>query len=616
VLSPGRSLASGFPLIRIDHAPAVGPEGAFVMTIATPADLRETEVEGKGLKSGALGLVSSVVVGVASTAPAYSLAAALGFIVISGVGSHLVGVQAPGVVLLAFVPMYLIAVAYQELNKAEADCGTTFTWATRTFGPVMGWLGGWGIIVADVIVMANLAQIAGQTTFGLLGNLAQLFGDTNASNFFGTIAINIWWELGAGLVWIALMTWICYRGIELSARLQQILLSIEVVVLIIFAVFALVRVYSGNGAAESLIPQWSWFNPFTLNFGSVLAPGLLAAIFIYWGWDTAVSINEETSNPKKTPGRAAIISTVLLLVTYTLVTTATVSYAGVGDHGIGLANGNNSDNVFLSIGPSLFGSSVMGHILLALLTISILTSASASTQTTILPTARTSLSMAVYKAIPQKFARIHPKFMTPTWSTIAMGIVSIAFYAVVTFVNNDLLTPLVDSIGLMIAFYYGLTGFACVWFYRKTLHKTFRNFVMRGLFPLLGGLMLAAAFVFGLITYAEADWEVDSHGNNLVVNFFGWVVGDDAVIGVGGILVGLVLMFIWWAIRPDFFRGQTLPRRSDDYVLAPGDGRIPTFGLPDSGRMPEVIAPDLSNLPPGQTAVDAVTGEEVTRPKK
>jgi amino acid transporter len=588
------------------------------MTQATPADLVESPSGDKGLKSGALGLVSSVVVGVASTAPAYSLAAALGFIVISGIGSKVVGVHAPGVVLLAFVPMYLIAVAYQQLNRAEPDCGTTFTWASRTFGPIMGWIGGWGIIVADIIVMANLAQIAGQTTFGLLGNLGDLIGYHPMAQFFNTVAVNYWWELGAGLVWIALMTWICYRGIEISARLQQILLSIEVVILVVFAAFALVKVYSGNGASTSLIPQWDWFNPFTLDFGAVLAPGLLAAIFIYWGWDTAVSVNEETSEPAKTPGRAAIISTVLLLLTYTIVTTATVSYAGTGDKGIGLANPDNSDNVFLSLGPSLFGDSVLGHILLTLLTISILTSASASTQTTILPTARTSLSMAVYKALPEKFARIHPKFLTPTWSTIGMGIASIAFYAIVTVISNDLLTPLIDSIGLMIAFYYGLTGFACVWFYRHTFRRTVKNFIQQFLFPLVGGLMLAYAFVYGLITYAEADWEVDSHGHNLAVDFFGWVVGDDAVFGVGGILIGFVLMFIWWAVKPDFFRGKTLPKSSADLVLM-GEPRFAGFGLPDSGIQATLIAPDKSNLPPGETALpadEALDGDGDDPPKK
>lgn len=567
------------------------------MTPATGGD-----VEGKGLKSGALGLVSSVVVGMASTAPAYSLAATLGFIVIGG--TAVAGVKAPGVVLLAFIPMYLIAVAYQELNKAEPDCGTTFTWAARAFGPVTGWMGGWGIIVADVIVMANLAQIAGSTTFGLLGDL----GVAGASD----LSSNVFWSTVAGLIWIAIMTYICYRGIEVSARLQYALLGIEVVVLIVFAVFALVRVYNGSAPAGALVPNLDWFNPFTLDFSSVIAPAVLTTIFIYWGWDTAVTINEETADPAKTPGRAAIISTVLLLVTYALVSTAAVAFAGVGDTGIGLANGDNSSNVFTAIGPVLFGDSVIGHILLALLTVSILTSAAASTQTTILPTARTALSMAVYKAIPARFARIHPKFLTPSWATIGMGIVSAAFYLLFTAISSSLLTALIGSIGLMIAFYYGLTGFACVWFYRKTLFTSFRNFIMRGLFPLLGGLMLAAVFVYGLTQFAQPDWLTDDAGNNVTI--FG--IGAEAVVGIGGLLIGAILMGIYWIMKPDFFRGRTLSRRSEDLILAPGLGRVANFGLPDSGRMPEVIAPDLSNLPPGQDAIDAVTGKKVTKPRK
>lgn len=576
------------------------------MTQATSADLIDKPSSGKGLRPGALGLVSSVVVGVASTAPAYSLAAALGLIVVSGAGK-VVGVQAPGVVLLAFVPMYLIAVAYQQLNRAEPDCGTTFTWASRAFGPVMGWLGGWGIVVADVIVMANLAQIAGQTTFGLLGNLGWQWAADMSTNY--------WAELIVGVIWIALMTCICYRGIEVSARLQQILLSVEVVILILFAVFALVRVYSGNGVATSLIPQWSWFNPFSLPLGSALAPGLLAAIFIYWGWDTAVSVNEETANPSKTPGRAAILSTVLLLVTYALVSTATVAFAGVGDKGIGLANADNSGNVFLSIGPTLFGDGVVGKILITLLTVSILTSSAASTQTTILPTARTSLSMAVYKALPARFARIHPRFLTPTWSTIVMGAVSVGFYVVMTVISQDLLTAMIGSIGLIIAFYYGLTGFACVWFFRRTIFRSFGNFIQRGLFPFVGGAALLFAFVYGAITYGAADYQTDSNGHDLAVDFFGWVVGADAVIGVGGILVGLVLMFIWWAIKPDFFRGRTLQRMSADLVLvADGGPRVAAFGLPDSGFQATLVAPDRSNLPEGETVVLADDPEEPAPP--
>lgn len=563
----------------------------------TATDSRTSDVDSKGLKGGSLGLISSVVIGVASTAPAYSLAASLGFIVASG-GALLAGVKAPGIVLLAFIPMYLIAVAYQELNRAEPDCGTTFTWATRAFGPITGWMGGWGIIVADVIVMANLAQIAGSYTFTLLGN----FGIPGIAELSG----NMFWSTAAGLIWIALMTWICYRGIEISARLQYFLLSIEIVILIAFAVFALVRVYSGNAEPYSLVPSLDWFNPFTLDFAKVIAPAMIVAIFIYWGWDTAVSVNEETSDPAKTPGRAAIISTLLLLVTYALVAVAAVAFAGVGTKGIGLGNSANAGDVFAAIGPQLFGSSVIGHILLLLLGACILTSASASTQTTILPTARTALSMAVYKAIPAKFARIHPKYLTPTWSTIGMGIVSAVFYLVFTLISTNLLGALVGSIGLMIAFYYGLTGFACVWFYRRTLTSSVRHFIMRGLFPFAGGAMLLAVFGYGLITFSAPDWLVDSKGHNVTI--FG--LGATAVVGVIGLLLGAVLMFFWFLRQPEFFQGKTLPRRSDDLVMAPGEGRIPRFGLPDSGRMSDLIARDRSNLPAGQSVMEAATGRK------
>src|ERR1700704_2861734 len=212
------------------------------------AETAGTTVESKGLKGGALGLLSSVVVGMASTAPAYSLAATLGLIVASG-GALLSGVKAPAIVLIAFIPMYLIAVAYQELNKAEPDCGTTFTWASRAFGPFVGWLGGWGIIAADVIVMANLAQIAGAYSFTFVGDLGW--------HSVAGLANSTLWSTVAGVIWIAVMTYICYRGIEVSARLQYFLLGFEVIILVVISIYALIKVYTSNALPESIHPSLS-----------------------------------------------------------------------------------------------------------------------------------------------------------------------------------------------------------------------------------------------------------------------------------------------------------------------------------------------------------------------
>lgn len=556
---------------------------------AAPIGFPEATQE-KGLKTGALGLVSSIVIGMASTAPAYSLAASLGFVVATTNGDGIVGVKAPSIMLLAFVPMLLIAIAYQQLNRAEPDCGTTFTWATRAFGPRVGWMGGWGIIAADVIVMANLAQIAGAYTF-------QLFG-------WDGLLESTFWTTFAGVLWIAIMTYICYRGIEVSARLQYVLLGIEVVVLIAFSIFALVKVYSGNATPESLTPSLSWLWPSGLSL-SALVTATLIAVFIYWGWDTAVSVNEETADPDKTPGRAAIISTLLLLMTYAIVSVATVAFAGTGESNLGLANPDNADDVFNALGPTVFGDSAVGKCLEILLILSVLSSASASTQTTILPTARTSLAMGAFQALPSAFARIHPKYLTPTVSTIWMGVVSIVFYVGMTMVSTNILGDTIAAVGLMIAFYYGLTGFAAVWFYRHHIFDSVSDFFMKGLWPFLGGLMLLGAFVIASYQYAQPDY-----GSTTL---FG--VGGVFIVGIGSLLLGVVLMFIWNGVAPAFFRGETLPRRSASDLVLVVPMEDETVRLPDSGLPDLVIAPDLSNLPEGAVAVDLASGMEVDSPK-
>ena len=511
---------------------------------------------GKGLKAGTVGLLSSVVIGMSSTAPAYSLAATLGFVVIA------VGVKAPAMMLLAFVPMYFIAVAYAELNKREPDCGTTFTWAARAFGPRTGWLGGWGIIAADVIVMANLAQIAGSYGFRLFG------ADGLAESTF--------WTTFAGVCWIVVMTYICYRGLEVSARMQYVLLTVEVLVLVAFSAFALVKVYSGDAPAGSLHPSLSWLWPSGLSWSSV-TEAVLLAVFIYWGWDTAVAINEEADDPGRTPGRAGIISTLLLLATYAVVSVATVAFAGTGTSGIGLGNEKNADDVFNAMGDAVFGHGFFGSIFGSLLIISVLTSAAASTQTTILPTARATLSMGAYRAIPATFAKVHPRYLSPSVSTIWMGAVSIAFYVGLTLVSDNLLQDSILAVGILIAFYYGMTGFACAWEFRHEL-RTPRDVVMRFVIPLLGGILLLGVFVEACIQYADPEY-----GSTV---FFG--VGGVFVIGIGTLVVGALLMVVYNVVAPAYFRGETL-RAGTPEVLLEEQGPGPR--LPDPPDVPTAREP-------------------------
>jgi amino acid transporter len=517
---------------------------------STPPVVVEQQVD-KGLKSGALGLVSAVVMGVASTAPAYSLAATLGLIVAA------VGLGAPVIALFAFIPMLLTSIGYSELNKADPDCGTTFTWASRAFGPRTGWAGGWAIVAADVLVMASLAQVAGQYLFQLFG--AHGIGGNPTSG----------WVLLTGVGWIIAMTYICYRGIEVSAMFQRVLLSIEVVMLLLLSVVALVRVGTGHHPSVSITPAASWFNPLQNGF-SAFVSGIILMLFIYWGWDTAVAVNEETADKEKTPGRAAIISTFILVVTYVLTIFAAQSFAGVGTKGIGLGNTANSGDVLSVLGGSVFGNSGFGLFLARLLILMVLSSAAASTQTTILPTARTTLSMAVYGALPKAFSKMHPKYLTPTVSTIVMGAISIALYIPFNYLSGgNMILDAVTAIGLYIAFYYGLTGFACAWYYRKALTSSARNLWMQGILPVLGGLILYFAGGWSL----WADWDVASNNSytSWLMPFWPhWYIGGVFVIAFFSALAGLIAGIWLRFAKPAFFRKETLTRATP--TLVPDEG--------------------------------------------
>ncbi len=502
------------------------------MSTATEGAVETREVGDKGLKKDAIGFVSSVVIGVASTAPGYSLAAVLGFIVAAGATGATVGLQAPAIMIVAFLPMLFIAAAYYYMNRADPDCGTTFSWVTKALGPHLGWLSGWAIIVADIIVMANLAQIAGLYSFLLVG------WDSAAESAAAVTAV--------GVVWIAIMTVIVVISIELSARTQVFLLSAEMLTLVLFAVVALVKVYTSD-VAGSVTPELSWFNPFAIESTAALTGGVLIAVFIYWGWDSAVTVNEETEDSSRAPGVGALISTVILVGIYVLVSTAAQAYGGV-DQMI-----ENSDDVLSALGTEVFGSPLDKLVIIA-----VLSSAAASTQTTILPTSRTALSMARAKAIPDKFGEVNKRFLTPAVATWWMGGLSIAWYVGLTVVSENILYDSITALGLMIAFYYGLTGFACAIYYRHDLLDSVRNFVFVGVLPTLGGLILTWVFVQSCIDLS------DPAESYVGASWLG--LGPPLVIGVGFLLLGFVVMIARAIGSPEFFKRK--PETASPHVIA------------------------------------------------
>ncbi len=280
-------------------------------------------------------------------------------------------------------------------------------------------------------------------------------------------------------------------------------------------------------------------------------------LFIYWGWDTALSVNEETADKARTPGRAGIISTILLLFTYAIVIIAVQSFAGVGGTGVGLTNPAHQFDVLSVTGSAIFGTSRFGTVLSRLLILMVLSSAAASTQTTILPAARTTLSMAAYRALPAQFAKINPRYLTPTVSTIVVGVVSVALYIPLNFIaGGNPIGDAVTAIGLYIAFYYGLTAFSCAWYYRSTLRNSARDLWMRGILPTVGGVIMYAAGFYSL----QSDWVASNSYTSWTVPGLQWHVGGIFIIAALAALAGLVSFVYMRVTAPAFFRRQTLSR--------------------------------------------------------
>ncbi len=490
------------------------------MAIAEPPVQVTTD---KGLQAGALGLAGNIVIGLSAVAPAYSLAATLGYVVLA------VGDKAPAMFVLAFIPMLLVAFAYKELSQDTPDCGTTFTWGTKAFGPWIGWIGGWGLAVSAIIVLANVAEIAAIYLFKFLGQEA--------------LAENLWAKVTLGSIFIMGMTLVSARGIVVSERMQNVLIAVQFGVLIIVSIIALVRVFAGTAGAQAVSPSLAWLWPGGLD-SHAIAAAIILCIFIYWGWDACLAVGEETKDAERTPGIAALITTIILVCTYVLVAYAIQSFAGFGNVGIGLNNPMNTDDVL-----TVLGQPVAGPIAASLLLLTVSISALSSTQTTILPTARGTLSMAVYEAIPKRFANVHPRYMTPAFGTIVMGLSALFFYLLLTFLSENALADSVASLGLAVAFYYGVTAFACAWYFRRSLRTSARNLFFRGIFPLLGGFAMAWAFGRSAVDMVQPDYGYTAFGP----------IGGVFVLGVGMLVLGVPLMLACFAFGTKrFFRGETL----------------------------------------------------------
>jgi amino acid transporter len=528
-------------------------ESATVAAGGRPEPTEETG--GKGLKSNAIGFVDGLCIGLASTAPAYSLAAVIGSIVVAA------GIHAPGILLLAFVPMFFIAAAFYYMNRVDTDCGTTFSWVTRALGPYAGWIGGWAICTTGILVIGSLADVSALFLFDLL-ELNEL-RKSDLANVILAVAI------------IAVMTTICVLGTELSAHLQRFLTFFQVGALLLFAVVALVKVATGDALDRSIDPELSWLSPFGIEYSALLT-GVLLAVFIYWGWESAVNLSEESKDSSRGPGLAGMASTVILVGTYVLVAVAIIAYLGVGRVEV------FDDNARIL---AIAGNAALGSDLGKLLVIAVIISGISSAQTTILPGSRTSLSMAAAGAFPKRFASIHPRYLTPAFGTIVVGALATLWYVPGRLISENFLFDSLSALSLMIAFYYGLTGFACAIYWRRELTASLKNFLFIGVAPLIGALALTYLLIESAIDIADPQ---ASYSGSSVIG-----LGLPLVIALIFMLGGVLLMVLWRLFGGDraheFFRRPAFEHVPHE--VAVGGGKVEAVGVSEEAADAGLEAP-------------------------
>ena len=449
--------------------------GGFVEgTFGAPVPESQESTE---LKHDELNLFDATAVAVSSVAPAYSLATALGSMFIISA----VGFKAPGMVILSFIPILFIAYAYFHLNRRNPNCGASYSWLAQVFHPGMGWFNGFiqaGISTIFCIQSPIVASTYTLSFFASIGWISQ-----STTNSRGLLMI-------LGLFWLAIITIFCIVGIRWTTNFQWILCIIEYLVVVGMSIGGIIKVAVDPSARHAHFSA-AWLNPLGVHSLGAMATALAIGTFLFWGWDTAVNLNEESKNASRTPGRAAIISMWLILAVFLLNFIAAEILLPTSSF--------SASNVLFVFGEA-FAGKWAGYLMI----FAVLSSSVATTQTTLLPAARITYAMSRDGVFPKAFGRIHPKFRTPAVGTAILGCIAAAGIVIVQYTSagQNIIATFTNNVGALVAFYYGITGVACGWAFRKAW-KEKTGFTITGIIlPTISGIVLIAIMI----------WDIKSNG--------------------------------------------------------------------------------------------------------
>ncbi|WP_330357782.1 APC family permease [Streptomyces chartreusis] len=472
---------------------------------------------GRGLQANVLGTFDTVVMAVAGSAPAYSIAATTAVLV------GAVGLASPAALLYCAIPMLGIALAFSRLGRIDVNAGASYSWVGRTLHPFLGFISGWALVISTTIFMVAGSLPAGSMTLALFDE--ELAENTALSTLVGAC-------------WFLIMLLVVLGGARLTVRAQIVMSGVELVILALFAVLAVFHTDSAH------VFDWSWLGFGHFDGVAGFASGALIAAFYYWGWDVTSNLSEETRNSRRTTGLAGLIGVgivFLLFEVFTIAVNVILSSKQIQD---------NDANVLAVLGEEVWPG--WGG---KLLIVAVMLSTIATLETTLIQVTRSLFAMGRDRTMPSALGKVHQRWNTPWVAVAVVGVVALVMFIASNALGTvgDILSDAISAIGLQIAVYYGLAGLAAVVAYRKMLLRSVGDFVLGGLWPLFGALFMFWIFVESL----------------------GELSGSAVAIGLGGIAIGVVPMLWYWRQGSDYYRPAKLDATRTveaDYVPAGGGG--------------------------------------------
>ncbi|GGU77697.1 putative amino acid permease [Streptomyces litmocidini] len=485
----------------------------------------------RGLQPNVLGTFDTIVMAVAGSAPAYSLAAT------TAVLFGAVGLAGPAALLYCAIPMLGIVLAYARLGRIDVNAGAGYSWVGRTLHPFLGFLSGWALVFAATVFMVAGSLPAGSLTLSLIDQ---------------DLATNTPLAAAVGAGWFLMMLLVVLGGARLTVRAQLVMSGVEMLILLAFVLAAVAH----RGRATAF--DWSWFALDHFHGADTFAAGALIAAFYYWGWDVTSNLSEETRDSRRTAGFAALVGVgfvFLLFEAFTVAVNVLLSAEQIRAAG---------PNVLAVLGQEIWPG-VGGK----LLVVSVLLSTVATLETTLLQVTRSLFAMGRDRTLPAALGLVHRRWNTPWVAVAAVGGAALLMFCAAAAAGSvqRILSDAVAAIGLQIAFYYGLAGIAAVVAYRGVLFRSVRNLVLGGLWPLLGSAFMLWAFVESL----------------------GELSTTALTIGLGGLLLGVVPLLVYWRKGSDYYR----PARLDAVrALAAAEASAPA-GRPRTGPRDKSYATDF-----------------------